>query len=151
MKQIYLDYNATTPVAPSVQEAMQPFLTEHYGNPSSNHALGRAASAAIEDARSQVATLLGADRDEIVFTSGGTESSNLAILGTLLREIPSGSGHVITSKIEHPATMQPAMFLERLGIDVGSARWLESGETKSFHPRSAPGIGVVLPSRRSRR
>ena len=71
MRHIYLDYNATTPIAPSVQEAMQPFLAEHFGNPSSNHALGRACQEAIEDARDKIAALLGADRDEIVFTSCG--------------------------------------------------------------------------------
>ena len=81
MQQIYLDYNATTPVAPSVQEAMLPFFAEHYGNPSSHHALGRACHEAIDDARSQVAALLGADGDEIIFTSCATESSNLAIKG----------------------------------------------------------------------
>ena len=80
MRIIYLDYNATTPVAPSVFEAMKPFFTEHYGNPSSAHGLGHACREAIEDARGRVAVLLGADRDEIVFTSGGTESNNLADL-----------------------------------------------------------------------
>ena len=84
MRRIYLDYNATTPIAPSVQEAMQPFLTEHFGNPSSNHALGRACHEAIEDARSDVAALLGAESDEIVFTSGGTEANNLASRGFCL-------------------------------------------------------------------
>ena len=89
MRQLYLDYNATTPIAPSVQEAMLPFLTEHYGNPSSHHALGRAAQEAIEDARGQVAVLLGCDREEIVFTSGGTESNNLALKGVLTRKSPA--------------------------------------------------------------
>ena len=84
MRQIYLDYNATTPIAPSVQEAMLPFLTEHFGNPSSNHALGRACHEAIQDARDRVAALLGADSDEIVFTGGGTESNNLALKGIMM-------------------------------------------------------------------
>lgn len=118
MRTIYLDYNATTPVAPSVFEALEPFLKEHYGNPSSNHALGRACHEAIEDARAKVAGLLGADRDEIVFTSGGTESNNLAICGTMMQGVPGVAGHLIISTIEHPAVVEPARYLERLGFDV---------------------------------
>ncbi len=118
MRLIYADYNATTPISPSVQEAMMPFLTEHFGNPSSGHALGRACHEAIEDARSQVALLLGAESDEIVFTSGGTESNNLALKGVMLRDAPNADGHLIISSIEHPAIVQPAKFLERLGYDV---------------------------------
>lgn len=118
MRSIYLDYNATTPVAPSVQEAMTPFLAEHFGNPSSNYAMGRACREAMEDARAKVAALLGADRDEIIFTSGGTESNNLAILGLMMRDAPSLSGHLIISAIEHPAVAEPARYLERLGYDL---------------------------------
>lgn len=118
MQQIYLDYNATTPIAPSVQEAMLPFFCEHYGNPSSTHSLGRAAHAAIEDARGRVAALLGADRDEIVFTSGGTEANNLALQGMLLRDVPTRTGHLVTTDIEHPAIIEPAKHLQRLGIAV---------------------------------
>ena len=117
MQQIYLDYNATTPIAPSVVEAMQPFFVHHYGNPSSNHALGRAAAEAIEDARVQVAGLLGCSQYEVVFTSGGTESNNLAIKGVMMQG-PITSGHLIVSAIEHPAISAPAKFLERLGYDV---------------------------------
>jgi cysteine desulfurase len=118
MRQIYLDYNATTPIAPGVREAIQPFLDEHFGNPSSNHALGRAAQSAIEDARGQVADLLGADTDEIVFTAGGTESNNLAIMGLILRDAPPISGHLVISTQEHPATAEPARYLEGWGVDV---------------------------------
>ena len=118
MRQIYLDYNATTPIAPLVQEAMLPFLAEHFGNPSSGHALGRACAAAIEDARSQLATLLGAERDEIVFTSGGTESNNLALKGVLLKEARGSQGHLVISAVEHPAIVEPANNLDRWGIDV---------------------------------
>ncbi len=118
MRQIYLDYNATTPIAAAVQEAMLPFLAEHFGNPSSNHSLGRAAHEAVEDARSQVAALLGADADEIVFTSGGTESNNLALKGILQRHSPGGGGHLVISAIEHPSVAAPAKYLERLGYDV---------------------------------
>jgi cysteine desulfurase len=118
VRQIYLDYNATTPVASSVAAAMLPFLTEYFGNPSSGHALGRICHEAIEDARGHVAALLGADRDEIVFTSGGTESNNLAIKGILLRDFPSADGHLVISAIEHPAIAQPAEYLTRLGYAV---------------------------------
>src|SRR5678815_5450444 len=118
MRQLYFDYNATTPIAPSVKEAMLPFLAEHYGNPSSTHALGRAAHEAVEDARGQVAGLLGADADEIVFTSGGTESNNLAIKGALLHQGRSAGGHVIISAVEHPSVAAPVRFLERIGYDV---------------------------------
>lgn len=114
MRSIYLDYNATTPIAPAVQEAMLPFLAEHYGNPSSTHALGRAAHEAVEDARSRVAHWLGANRDEIVFTSGGTESNNLALKGVAFAAREFG-GHLVISAVEHPAVVQPAKFLERLG------------------------------------
>lgn len=118
MRHIYLDYNATTPIAPSVQEAMAPFLAEHFGNPSSEHALGRAAHEALEDARSQVARLLGAEPDEIVFTGGGTEASNLALKGAMWRHAPLGQGHLVISALEHPATVEPARYLERLGYDL---------------------------------
>lgn len=118
MRRIYLDYNATTPIAPSVQEAMQPFLAEHFGNPSSNHALGRACHEAIEDARGDVAALLGADPDEIVFTAGGTEANNLALKGVLFGDAPPMQGHLVISAVEHPAVTEPARFLQRLGYSV---------------------------------
>jgi cysteine desulfurase len=117
MRQIYLDYNATTPIAPSVFEAMRPFLVEHYGNPSSQHPLGIAARQAVEDARQRVADALGARPDELFFTSGGTESNNMALLG---RAASDGSfrGHLIISAIEHPAVSAPARFLEQWGCDL---------------------------------
>jgi len=118
MRSIYLDYNATTPIAPAVQESMLPFLAEHFGNPSSNHALGRACHEAVEDARLRVARLLAADRDEIVFTSGGTESNNLAIKGVVLQQAPAGTGHLIISAVEHSAVVEPARWLESLGYDL---------------------------------
>ena len=122
MRSLYLDYNATTPVAPSVLEAMEPFFCEHYGNPSSSHALGRACQEAVQDARAQVAALLDADRDEIVFTSGGTESNNLAIKGVMMQQFDSPKGHLIISAIEHPATVQPARFLQKLGYGLTVVR-----------------------------
>jgi cysteine desulfurase len=118
MRQLYLDYNATTPVAPSVQQALLPFLSEHFGNPSSGHALGRAAHEALEDARGHVANLLGCDPDEIVFTGGGTESNNLAIKGLAFHHGPAAGGHLVISAIEHPSVAGPARFLERLGYEV---------------------------------
>lgn len=113
---LYLDHNATTPVAAEVREAMLPFLGPLFGNPSSGHSFGRAAQAAIARARGQVAALIGATADDIVFTSGGTEASNLAILGTAaLCDVP---GHVVTTEIEHPATAVPCEWLERRGWRV---------------------------------
>ena len=117
MRQLYFDHNATTPLAPGVQEAVLPFLAERIGDPRSSHALGRAAHEAVEDARGRLAMLLGCDPDEVVFTSGGTESNNLAILGTALRQGNSG-GHIVLAAIEHPSVSEPARFLERFGFDV---------------------------------
>ena len=126
MRQIYLDYNATTPIAPAVLEAMLPFLKGHYGNPSSAHSLGRAAKEAIEDARAKLAGLLACDRSEIIFTSGGTESNNLAIKGIMFKSQPANA-HLIISAIEHPAVVEPARFLERLGYAVSVVACDENG------------------------
>jgi cysteine desulfurase len=112
---IYLDHNATTPILQEVVEAMLPFLGEHFGNPSSGHAYGQRTRKGIEQAREQVATLLGCQPDEIVFTSGGTEANNLAIRG--VAEVTSRR-HVVTTTVEHPATAQPCAYLERLGFEV---------------------------------
>ncbi len=129
MKPIYLDYNATTPVDPIVGEAMLPYFRERFGNPSSSHGYGKEAHEAVDLARSQVAACIGAEPDEIVFTGGGSEASNQAIKGTCLRRprgllarIFGGRGpdasHVITTAVEHPATLQPVEFLRRLGTRV---------------------------------
>jgi cysteine desulfurase len=148
---IYLDYNATTPLDPAVVDAMLPYLREHFGNPSSSHAYGRTAHEAVDRARQQVAELIQARPEEIVFTGGGSEASNLAIKGVILpllfglnperagcpvdqlqaspfrrllswlgrlRSGRRGGVHVITSSVEHPATLQPGAFLERLGCQV---------------------------------
>lgn len=127
MRPIYLDFNATTPIAPSVQEAMLPYLAEYFGNPSSTHALGRAAREAIEAARSHVASLLGAHADEVIFTSGATESNNLAILGVMLHFPPAIGGHLVISRLEHPSVAEPAKFLERLGYDLTVVRCNRQG------------------------
>ena len=100
---IYLDHHATTPVLPEVVEAMLPYLTTHFGNPSSGHAFGQKAKEAIAQARGQVAALLNADPSEILFTSGGTEANNLALFG-LPR--PTDRTHVVTTAVEHPATIE---------------------------------------------
>jgi len=124
---IYLDYNATTPLLPDVVDAMLPYLREHFGNPSSRHIYGRRTHDAIERARGHVAALIGSDADEIIFTSGGTEANNLAIRGTAAR---TSRRRVVTSTVEHPATVRPVAWLEqqgwhvvRVGVDaVGRAR-----------------------------
>ncbi|MFV2065487.1 MAG: cysteine desulfurase family protein [Pirellulales bacterium] len=118
MQTLYLDYNATTPVAPQVRAAMLPHLEEAFGNPSSQHLLGRAAAESVADARRQVAELLGAVEREIVFTSGGTESNNLAIVGVMQAAAGQGKRHLVISCFEHPATVAPADHLQRLGSAV---------------------------------
>ena len=136
MRQIYLDYNATTPIAPSVVEAMTPFLTDHYGNPSSAHSLGRAANEAIEDARVHVAGLLGCDANEVVFTSGGTESNNLAIKGVMFSGSP-GTGHLVISAVEHAAVSAPAAFLQKLGFELTVVGCDENGYVRPSDIESA--------------
>ncbi|MGZ8431143.1 MAG: cysteine desulfurase family protein [Candidatus Deferrimicrobiaceae bacterium] len=114
---IYLDFNASTPIASEAVEAMRPFLTEHYGNPSSLHWAGMPAKDAVERARGQVAGLLGCDPTEVVFTSGGSESNNHAIKGIFFANRNRGN-HIITTTVEHPATINPCRFLETLGARV---------------------------------
>lgn len=116
MRPIYLDYNATTPIDPQVLEAMLPFLREEYGNPSSSYALGRHARDAIEKARAQVASLIGAEPDEIVFTGGGTEASNIAIRSGATSV--SGRKAVVTTTIEHPATDACCGLLAKDGYEI---------------------------------
>ena len=99
---IYLDYNATTPIAPEVRSALRPYMEEYFGNPSSAHRFGQLARAGVETARAQVAGLLGAKSTEIIFTGSGTESDNLAIFG-IIRGSRKTAGHMITSSVEHPA------------------------------------------------
>jgi cysteine desulfurase len=154
MPPFYLDYNATTPIDPAVVEAMQPYLRQHFGNPSSTHAFGQEAHEAVDRARAQAAGLIDAQPGEIVFTGGGSEASNQAIKGVAFpllfgsgnpavcardmasrRVYPAGlvgwfgrvlkrfagarrAPHIITSAIEHPATLRPCEFLQRLGCEV---------------------------------
>ncbi|MBE0521083.1 MAG: cysteine desulfurase NifS [Candidatus Methanoperedenaceae archaeon] len=114
---IYMDYSSTTPVDPAVAEAMYPFFSEKYGNPSSLYTKGREAKKAIEEARQEVADLIGARKEEVFFTGSGTESDNLAIKGTAYKNRKKGN-HIITSSIEHHAVLNTCKFLEIQGFDV---------------------------------
>lgn len=114
---IYLDYNATTPIDKAVADAMLPYIHGNFGNPSSNHEFGITAKKAIESARQQVASLLGAKSSEILFTSGGSESNNTVIKGVAYTFRDRGK-HIITSQIEHPAVLNPCRFLEKNGYAI---------------------------------
>ncbi|NWG32359.1 MAG: cysteine desulfurase [Rhodocyclaceae bacterium] len=113
---IYLDYNATTPVVPEVAEAMQPFLHTLFGNLSSSHAFGQAARKAVAAARAEVAALIGARSDDVIFTGSATEANNLALLG-VARALPE-KRHLVVSAVEHPAVMRPAQHLRESGWTV---------------------------------
>jgi len=117
MQPVYLDYNSTTPVAPEVLDAMLPYFTREPGNASSIHSFGQRARAAVERAREHVAALIRARPAEVVFTSGGTESDNLAILG-IVNASPAQRKHVISTQIEHHAVLNTCQALERDGVDV---------------------------------
>jgi cysteine desulfurase len=117
MKRIYFDYAATTPADPEVVKAMLPYFTEVFGNPSSLHYFGRQASNAVESARQNAADFLGAKSEEIIFTSGGTESDNFALKGVAYANSSKGK-HIITSNIEHHAVLESCQFLERGGFKV---------------------------------
>ena len=116
-RQIYLDYNASTPIDPAVAAAMRPHLSDGYGNPSSGHWAAKPAAVALERAREHVAAMLGRSSDEVVFTSGGSEANNLALKGVFFANRDKGD-HIITTRIEHPAILAPCRFLERLGARV---------------------------------
>ncbi len=122
---IYLDYNATTPVHPEVAEAIRPYLESMFGNPSSIHVYGAQARTAVEKARAQVAALIGCRNHEIIFTSGGSESNNLAIKGAAFYYRDKGN-HIITSSIEHPAVSEVCRYLETQGFRI---TWLPVDET----------------------
>jgi len=117
MNRVYLDYNATTPVEPEVLDVMLPYFSAEFGNAASIHTVGQRARAAVETARDQVAALLGARPQEIVFTSGGTESDNHAIFG-IVRSAPGATKHVITTNIEHEAVLNTCQALEKDGVAV---------------------------------
>lgn len=117
MKKVYFDNNATTALAPEVLEAMLPFYREEFGNPSSIHAFGRGVRVAIDEAREEVARLLGAEPGEVIFTSGGTEADNFAVKGVAYACQEYGR-HIITSTIEHPAVLNTCQYLEERGFRV---------------------------------
>ena len=142
---IYLDHNATTPIAPEAADAMEPFLRGEFGNPSSDHALGRRAHEAVEEARERVATLIGAAPGEIVFTSGGTESNNLAIRG-VAAQAPPDRHRVVTSTVEHPATAAPCASLEAAGWTVTRVPVAVSGILDLEAAAQALGDDVALVS-----
>lgn len=141
MNPIYLDYNATTPVASEVAAAIRPWLEEHFGNPSSAHVYGQRAKAAVDKARGEVAALIGARIEEIVFTGSATEANNLALLG-VTRALPD-KRHLVVSAVEHPAVMQPAMHLRAGGWDVtvvpvdGTGRVSPEDVGKALRPDTA--------------
>ncbi|WP_100408136.1 cysteine desulfurase family protein [Bacillus solitudinis] len=117
MKQIYLDYNASTPVDQEVVTKMLPYLTEHYGNPSASHFAAVEAKKAVEHARMQVSSLIGANIDEVIFTSGGSESNNYVIKNVFEKFSYKGK-HIITSSIEHPAVLEPLAYLKNRGAEI---------------------------------
>ena len=117
MRKIYLDYAATTPTDPEVVKTMLPYFTDRFGNPSSIHSFGQEAKAAVEKAREEIASFLGAKQDEIIFTSGGSESDNFAIKGVAYANKHKGN-HIITSSIEHHAVIKSCEFLEKMGFEV---------------------------------
>jgi cysteine desulfurase len=117
MKNIYLDYSATTPIKEEVLDAMMPYFKENYGNPSNIYSLGLKSKIAIEEARKNIAELINADYDEIYFTASGSEADNWAILGTA-EKLKDKGRHIITGKIEHPAVLNTLEYLEKEGYDV---------------------------------
>ena len=143
MKRVYFDYNASTPIAGEVAEAMRPFLSSGFGNPSSTHWAGASAREAVERAREQVAHLLGCSPEEIVFTSGGSESNNHAIKGAFFA-LRSRGDHIITTTVEHPSVLEPCRFLETLGARVTYALVDRSGRVDPDYIRQAIDDRTIL-------
>src|SRR5258708_35228224 len=143
MRKVYLDHSATTPVDRRVVEAMLPYLTEKFGNASSVHRFGQEARAATDRARRQVATLIGARANEIIFTSGGTEANNLAVRG--ICELAESHGrHIITSSIEHPSVRGAIELLEKRGWVVTRLPVYENGIVRMEDVRSALRAETIL-------
>jgi cysteine desulfurase len=142
-KPIYLDYNATTPHDPEVIAAMRPYLEEEFGNPSSSHFYGKAPQKAVADARGQVAKLIGCRPEEIVFTSGGTESNNHALIG-VAEAYGNKGNHIITSQIEHPAILAVCNYLEQKGMDVTYVPVDEKGMVSVSAVERAITAGTIL-------
>ncbi|MGM1017609.1 MAG: cysteine desulfurase family protein [Actinomycetota bacterium] len=134
---LYLDHAATSPVRPEVREAMQPYLSSVFGNPSSHHTTGEAAASALEDARARVAAFLGFRRSDVIFTSGGTESNNLAIKGIVLAALGSGRQHVVTTPLEHESILESIAYLERFhGVTATRLPVTETGRVRPEDLRS---------------
>ncbi|HEY3410644.1 MAG TPA: cysteine desulfurase family protein [Propionicimonas sp.] len=139
---IYLDHNATTPVSPEVAKAMWPYISEHFGNPSSSHPYGRVAKAAVDHARQQVAALIGANPEEVIFTSGGTEANNLAIRGVAGL---ATTRVAVTTAVEHPATTAPLALLAAAGWTVHRLPVDPEGRALSEASPAGPvGLGTVI-------
>lgn len=118
MRRVYLDHSATTPVETVVVDAMMPYFTKIFGNPSSVHQFGREAKVAIEESREKIANFINAEPSEIIFTSGGTESDNFAIFGIAYSGLKKGKNHIITTQIEHHAVLDACLYLQKNGFDV---------------------------------
>jgi len=140
---IYLDHNATTPVLREVLEAMLPYLRDQFGNPSSDHGVGRRARDAVNGAREQVAATLSCQPGEVLFTSGGTESNNLAILGSAA-SAAADRRRLVTSCVEHPATLRPCEHLEKTGWSVSLLPVTQSGHVDAAEVRRVMGPDVAL-------
>jgi cysteine desulfurase len=144
MPAIYLDYNSTTPIGPAIRAAMRPFLGPNYGNASSAHELGRASKAAIDVARSQVAAILNATPEEIIFTGGGSEANNFAIKGLAFSQEKLAHCHFITSAVEHPSATKPLRFLERMGCKLTLVPVDSHGQVNPDDVRRAINKSTVL-------
>jgi len=134
-KTIYLDYAATTPVDAQVLDVMGPYFNEEYANPSSLHSLGLRAKSALDDAREKVASVLNCQKDEIIFTSSGTEADNLALKG--MAEVYDYKGHIIVSAIEHAAVLETARYLEKIGVDI---TYVDVDEYGSVNPKDVMSV-----------
>ena len=145
MNTIYLDYNATTPIDPQVAEAMRPFVETQFGNPSSSHSIGRTAKEAAAVAREQVARLINADAQEVIFTSGGTEASNMAIKG-IAERLGSKGRHLVTTAVEHPATIEPMRWLEKRGFSFTMVGVDSTGQVDPSDIRNAIRPDTILVS-----
>ena len=144
MKNVYFDNNATTCVAPEVVEAMLPFLTDYWGNPSSMHHFGGQVGRHVEEARAKVAALINADPSEIVFTSCGTESDNMALVGAA--EAAGKGTRIVTTRVEHPAVLSPCRHLKELGYDIVELGVDASGQLDLSALRKAVAAGPCIVS-----
>lgn len=145
MDRIYLDHAATSPVHPDVVERMIPFMTEVFGNPSSIHYFGRQSRHAVDEARALVAKSIGAKETEVIFTSGGTEADNMALIGTAMANRDRGR-HIITTAIEHHAVLRACQYLEKQGFDVTYLPVDEHGKVSPADVKAALRDDTILVS-----